>query len=40
VAWSSAPENAGFVKIIFSNGIHVQYSGELTAELIKQLGDA
>lgn len=40
VALSSASENAGFVKIIFPNGIHVQYSGELTAELIKQLGDA
>lgn len=40
VALSSAAENSGFVKIIFPNGICVQYSGQLTAELIKQLGDA
>ncbi|MCB9351980.1 MAG: hypothetical protein H6573_31485 [Lewinellaceae bacterium] len=40
VALSSAPENSGVVEILFPNGIHVQYSGKLTAEVIKQLRDA
>ena len=40
VALSTGPENSGIVEIHFPNGIHVQYSGKLTAEVIKQLGDA
>ena len=40
VALSSGPESSGFVALIFPNGIRVQYSGQLTAELIKQLQDA
>ena len=40
VALSNGPENFGVVEILFPNGIHVQYSGKLTAEVIKQLRDA
>ncbi len=40
VALSNGPDISGLVDIQFPNGIRVQYSGKLTAELIKQLQDA